>query len=655
MIIINGKRLDPITDELTYKDKVIQLEPKVLAVLLALYEAKGQLVSQQTLLDSIWHNTVVAPNALQRCITQLRKHLDDDDKTLIQTFPKKGYRLCLKPQHSNLFTNRAFMFVSACFLVSLFALLLLQKLITDSSVAATTKQIRQVIPITYSKASEHSGTYGHYHYAYITDIAPQQQVLTVLNSSTQQSQVLLHAAHFYSAPAFAPQSKRLLISQQRKPLQPQLHKCSQLVLINLTTTKQQDVGNCAQPFIEKILWLSEDRVVLLASNQLSMLSLASPEQAQALQLPNDVKRLVDIQPHDASTVQLSGVNPTGEAKLWLVRIEGYTLNTLNAQSLSSSPTQTSIVKLNNKQQVHAYNNQLFFYQDSALTGQALIHSPYKIELNDVIDANTLLATQAYQDQDITERRFDDTGKYQDHFISESEFIEGDAQYQPNTHNIAFLSSRSGSSQLWITAQQPRQLTFAQPVSNFVWQQNGQALWFLSDAKLYRLTMDGQLTMLSLPVTLGQLFQHVEFEQENRYLLASQDNNNHLLKIDLNTLTVTTLLNEPVNWAQETQQNEVFFATQTGYLQRLEGHSITQESAFKDQKLQWRFYYRDSRLVVPLKDQTIWAFDPTEHSKQFLSKYDERVHLVSDIKLTPLSLLATTAGEHHANLVKIIID
>ena len=94
---INGRDLNLITGELHYRGETVLLEAKVLAVFKLLYSYNGELVSQQTLLSQVWHDSIVAPNALQRCIAQLRKHLGDVDKTLLQTLPKKGYRLQLVP------------------------------------------------------------------------------------------------------------------------------------------------------------------------------------------------------------------------------------------------------------------------------------------------------------------------------------------------------------------------------------------------------------------------------------------------------------------------------------------------------------------------------------------------------------------------------
>ncbi len=72
----------------------LDLEPKALEVLLFLIERRERLVLKEELLDEVWRDTFVTPNALTRVIAQLRKALGDDaqEARVIETVPRKGYR-----------------------------------------------------------------------------------------------------------------------------------------------------------------------------------------------------------------------------------------------------------------------------------------------------------------------------------------------------------------------------------------------------------------------------------------------------------------------------------------------------------------------------------------------------------------------------------
>ncbi|XOV80398.1 MAG: winged helix-turn-helix domain-containing protein [Aestuariibacter sp.] len=71
------------------------LPPKALLVLTYLAENRGKVVSYDELLDTVWPNSVVTPNTLQRCIAQLRKALGENSKAqdIIKTHAKQGYSL----------------------------------------------------------------------------------------------------------------------------------------------------------------------------------------------------------------------------------------------------------------------------------------------------------------------------------------------------------------------------------------------------------------------------------------------------------------------------------------------------------------------------------------------------------------------------------
>ena len=72
----------------------LELEPKAIEVLLFLIERRERLVLKEELLDGVWRDTFVTPNALTRVIAQLRKALGDDaqEAHVIETVPRKGYR-----------------------------------------------------------------------------------------------------------------------------------------------------------------------------------------------------------------------------------------------------------------------------------------------------------------------------------------------------------------------------------------------------------------------------------------------------------------------------------------------------------------------------------------------------------------------------------
>jgi DNA-binding winged helix-turn-helix (wHTH) protein len=73
--------------------KAIRIEPRLMNLLCLLAAHKHTLVSRAVITREIWDNYGNADEGLTQAISYLRKILADDDKTLIETVPKKGYIL----------------------------------------------------------------------------------------------------------------------------------------------------------------------------------------------------------------------------------------------------------------------------------------------------------------------------------------------------------------------------------------------------------------------------------------------------------------------------------------------------------------------------------------------------------------------------------
>jgi DNA-binding winged helix-turn-helix (wHTH) protein len=79
---------------LTEDGTPIQLEPKVLRLLVYLIENRNRLARKQELLDAVWPDAMVTENALTRAVGLLRKALNENSQVprYIETIPTAGYR-----------------------------------------------------------------------------------------------------------------------------------------------------------------------------------------------------------------------------------------------------------------------------------------------------------------------------------------------------------------------------------------------------------------------------------------------------------------------------------------------------------------------------------------------------------------------------------
>ena len=87
--------MEPRLNRLTRGDTSIQIELKMMDVLVCLAERAGELVTRQEIFDTVWAVEFITEKTLTRAIAELRRTLGDDAKqpSYIETIHRKGYRL----------------------------------------------------------------------------------------------------------------------------------------------------------------------------------------------------------------------------------------------------------------------------------------------------------------------------------------------------------------------------------------------------------------------------------------------------------------------------------------------------------------------------------------------------------------------------------
>ena len=95
-LLVAGRRVQPTLLRVLGADGARhQLEPKVMAVLLCLAEAAGEVVSRERLIEQVWEGGFVTDDVVTRAIGQLRRVFADDPArpAVIETIRGRGYRL----------------------------------------------------------------------------------------------------------------------------------------------------------------------------------------------------------------------------------------------------------------------------------------------------------------------------------------------------------------------------------------------------------------------------------------------------------------------------------------------------------------------------------------------------------------------------------
>jgi DNA-binding winged helix-turn-helix (wHTH) protein/TolB-like protein/tetratricopeptide (TPR) repeat protein len=87
--------VEPTLNRLSRGETVVHVRPKAMDVLALLAQRPGQVVSRESIIDTVWAKTFIADSALASAISELRKALGDDplNPTYLETIQKRGYRL----------------------------------------------------------------------------------------------------------------------------------------------------------------------------------------------------------------------------------------------------------------------------------------------------------------------------------------------------------------------------------------------------------------------------------------------------------------------------------------------------------------------------------------------------------------------------------
>ncbi len=83
--------IDPNGCELRRGTEAVHLRPKTFDVLFHLAMRSGKLVTKDELIRSVWHGDAVCDDSLVQCIKELRTALNDADRAIIKTVPRRGY------------------------------------------------------------------------------------------------------------------------------------------------------------------------------------------------------------------------------------------------------------------------------------------------------------------------------------------------------------------------------------------------------------------------------------------------------------------------------------------------------------------------------------------------------------------------------------
>jgi DNA-binding winged helix-turn-helix (wHTH) protein/TolB-like protein/Flp pilus assembly protein TadD len=90
---LGALKVNPPTLEVANGARRDTLEPRIMQVLVALANRRGEVVSREDLITQCWDGRSVGDDAINRCIGRLRRLAEAEGGFVIETIPRVGYRL----------------------------------------------------------------------------------------------------------------------------------------------------------------------------------------------------------------------------------------------------------------------------------------------------------------------------------------------------------------------------------------------------------------------------------------------------------------------------------------------------------------------------------------------------------------------------------
>lgn len=90
---LGGLKISPSRREVAAGSHRVVLQPRIMQVLVALAQRKGEVVSRDELIAACWGGYAVSDDAIHRCIARLRRLSEAHGGFSLQTVPRVGYQL----------------------------------------------------------------------------------------------------------------------------------------------------------------------------------------------------------------------------------------------------------------------------------------------------------------------------------------------------------------------------------------------------------------------------------------------------------------------------------------------------------------------------------------------------------------------------------
>lgn len=670
-LMIGNFRVDIQRSEVVYLNERVSLEPKFLQVLLLLVEKKGEIVTHKELLEAVWPNVIVEANTLQRCIARLRKTFHDDAKKqqVITTHPKQGYSLIANVKWQALTTNssatkleRSKSKINVLKIATGCLLLFIAIGITHYFLLKKSTSLdifSKITPLTATDKREYLVNFSpdgryiafnrhlniHHNQIWIKDLQLDQEYLLTKNIGIYQ-----RAAWSPDGHQIAFVSYRLKDDNQTKPT------CESLSLVSLPLAKTRPQSTkpilpCMQGDFESISWISNQEIVFIDSqNKEQSVKVLDATTGKITNLYKNPEQKLDSLAYSARTGQLAIMqhDSLNVNNLYLLDINSAETRSikLNVPSIYSHETHWPIAWHPTQDKLLTSSENTFFEID--LNGNFTAHPmPITQTLYHPVyhpDGNKVVVTMGNIDIDIGQLSWTIPQPINevtvDTVLQRSIVNDYSAKYIPDGDDLAFISKRSGSRQLWLSQNNSLRRISNFPatshVGSFVWANENHLLAIALDRQLNFIDQYGELRTVNTPFEVLDVMQ---WTNDDQLLLniSYQQQKKQIVLYDISSGQHQLLFDSSVQWAQ-LAQNKLYVLDLAGSLKQVSKGQIQPIDELSDIYGEGSFIIDAQQLILLDTNKVVWRYDLSNNTKHFLAQGDLRMLRLDDARIDKQELL-----------------
>ncbi|NQZ09235.1 MAG: winged helix-turn-helix domain-containing protein [Algicola sp.] len=661
-------QLDVERSRITNNGETIALEPKILEVLLVLAEQPGRVVSKADIIGKVWGDVVVEPNALHRCIRQLRKAFNDNvkEQSYIETHSRKGYSLVADVSKEIVESNS----ISAVptkmtigYLVSFLILLVLTAVYLFSKETRHIYQFNNLTPLTATDAIEANSVFspdGKYVTFLRGDVGGDDHIWW-LNIATNEEYRLTKEPGDYSYLAWSLDGERIAFTHI---IEDENNDCMQVesLYVPLAISSPQATSvlvACDDNHYRYPQWLDNKRFFAIQhSNKQSAVILFDSESGKKKVVFSEINTIVHALALSQVAKKLAITILADQQK---PRIYIYDIEDKSSELLSFGIPQ----KYSNFYHWHPAWDHLgegFVFS----VGRYLLHmnmdgnftelhssdSP-DLRLADVSPVgDSIVMTMGKADRDIYIRPLLDTNETSPKVVGRSTVKEFGAKFNPKSGVIAFLSEKNGATNVWVEqASGTKQIShIPEGVEQFVWSQSGKELLLFHTGKLKIVSLSNK-AQVSKPVETDLKVTRIYQWFNQTQLLCSIFNKgqHQLISLNLANGEIETLYDGHVYWAQ-IEGEKLVISNQSGQIFSVDNSATVPITIEKELQPRTPFFLTNEYLYLLSRSKELWRYNLESKDLEYLTRLSREDTWLNDVDHQSKRLLTSEIQVRQTELV-----